>query len=168
MDLAAIEEIKRLKYRYFRTLDLKEWDAFGDCLAEDVVARYGTQAMDKPLHYDNRADVVAFMSENLGPGIITIHVANHPEIEVDGDTATGSWAFEDTVIVPGLQGPDPGRRLLRRHLPQGPGRRLADRVDEVRPDLRGDDVARRHPELQADRQPMGPEPPALSVSAGRS
>ena len=56
--------------------------------------------MDKPLHYDNRADVVAFMAENLGPGIITIHVANHPEIEVDGDTATGSWAFEDTVIVP--------------------------------------------------------------------
>lgn len=100
MDLAAIEEIKRLKYRYFRTLDLKLWDEFGDCLAEDVVARYGTQAMDKPLHYDNRADVVAFMSENLGTGIITIHIANHPEIDVDGDTAKGSWAFEDTVIVP--------------------------------------------------------------------
>ena len=100
MDLAAIEEIKRLKYRYFRTLDLKEWEEFGDCLAEDVVALYGTQAMDQPLHYDNRADVVAFMAENLGPGIITIHVANHPEIDVKGDTGTGSWAFEDTVIVP--------------------------------------------------------------------
>ena len=100
MDLAALEEIRRLKYRYFRTLDLKMWEEFGDCLAEDVVARYGTQAMDKPLHYDKRADVVAFMSENLGDGIITIHIANHPEIDVDGDTATGSWAFEDTVIVP--------------------------------------------------------------------
>lgn len=50
--------------------------------------------MEKPLHYDNRADVVAFMSENLGTGIITIHVANHPEIDVDGGTATGSWVFE--------------------------------------------------------------------------
>ena len=100
MDLAAIEEIKRLKYRYFRTLDLKMWDEFGDCLTEDVVARYGTQAMAEPLHYDDRKDVVAFMSENLGPGIITIHIANHPEIDVDGDSATGSWAFEDTVIVP--------------------------------------------------------------------
>jgi hypothetical protein len=100
MDLVAIEEIKRLKYRYFRTLDLKMWEGFGDCLTEDVVARYGTQAMDKPVHYDSRKDVVAFMSENLGPGIITIHIANHPEIDVDGDTATGSWAFEDTVIVP--------------------------------------------------------------------
>jgi len=100
MDLVSIEEIRQLKYRYFRTLDLKLWDEFGDCLAEDVVARYGTQAMDKPLHYDNRADVVEFMSGNLGPGIVTIHIASHPEISVDGDTATGSWGFEDTVIVP--------------------------------------------------------------------
>jgi hypothetical protein len=100
MDLASIEEIKRLKYRYFRSLDLKEWETFGDCLTEDVRARYGTQAMSEPLHYDNRADVVEFMSTNLGTGIITMHVAQHPDIEVDGDTATGSWGFEDTVIVP--------------------------------------------------------------------
>ena len=40
MDLASVEEIKRLKHRYFRTLDLKEWAAFGDCLASDVRARY--------------------------------------------------------------------------------------------------------------------------------
>jgi hypothetical protein len=100
MDLVAIEEIKRLKYRYFRSLDLKDWPAFGDCLATDVRAQYGTQAMGEPLHYDSRDAVVAFMTENLGPGVITIHIANHPEIDVDGDTATGSWAFEDTVIVP--------------------------------------------------------------------
>ena len=103
MDLAAIEEIRQLKYRYFRTLDLKQWDEFGDCLAEDVVARYGTQAMDKPLHFDNRADVVEFMAGNLGTDIISIHVASHPEIQVDGDTATGSWGFEDTVIVPAFE-----------------------------------------------------------------
>ena len=100
MDLVAIEEIKRLKHRYFRTLDLKKWDEYADCLAEDVDARYGTQAMGEPLHFDSRAGVVDYMAKNLGPGIITIHIANHPEIDVDGDTATGSWAFEDTVIVP--------------------------------------------------------------------
>ncbi len=102
MDLASIEEIRQLKYRYFRTLDLKLWDEFGDCLTEDVRARYGTQAMNEPLHYDTRADVVKFMTENLGPSIITIHIASHPEINVDEETgtATGSWGFEDTVIVP--------------------------------------------------------------------
>lgn len=100
MDLVAIEEIKRLKYRYFRTLDLKRWDEFADCLAEDVSARYGTQAMGEPLHFDSRDAVVEYMTANLGPSVITVHIANHPEIDVDGDTATGSWAFEDTVIVP--------------------------------------------------------------------
>ena len=99
-DLVALEEIKTLKYRYFRTLDLKQWEDFGDCLAHDVRAAYGTQAMGEPLHYETREAVVGFMTENLGPGVITMHIANHPEIEVEGDTATGSWAFEDTVIVP--------------------------------------------------------------------
>jgi len=103
MDISAVEEIKRLKYRYFRTLDLKLWDEFADCLTEDVQARYGTQAMGEPLHFDSREDVVAYMSKNLGPEVITIHIANHPEIDVDGATATGSWAFEDTVIVPAFK-----------------------------------------------------------------
>ena len=35
MDLESLEEIRQLKYRYFRTLDMKEWDDFGDCLADD-------------------------------------------------------------------------------------------------------------------------------------
>ena len=100
MDLASVEEIPRLQHRYFRTLDLKEWETFGDCLATDVRARYGTQAMGEPLHYDSREAVVEFMSMNLGPSVITMHVASHPEIVVDGDMASGTWAFEDTVIVP--------------------------------------------------------------------
>lgn len=103
MDFAAIEEIKRLKYRYFRTLDLKLWDEFGDCLAEDVQARYGTQAMGEPLLFDTRASVVEWMSQALGPGIITTHIASHPEIDVEGDVASGSWGFEDTVIVPAFK-----------------------------------------------------------------
>lgn len=100
MDLEAIEQIKRLKHRYFRTLDLKLWDEFGDCLAADIRARYGTMAMDEPLHFDSRDAVVEWMRGNLSNGTITMHVAQHPEIDVDGDSATASWAFEDTVIVP--------------------------------------------------------------------
>ena len=72
MELVAIEEIRQLKYRYFRTLDLKEWEEFGDCLADDISARYGTQAMSQPLHFDSRADVVAYMAENLSTSVISI------------------------------------------------------------------------------------------------
>lgn len=99
MDLAAIEQLRQLKYRYFRTLDLKRWDEFADTLAEDVVGDYGTHAYGEPLHFQGRSAIVEFMSARLGAGVITVHVANHPEIAVDGDTATGSWCFEDTVIA---------------------------------------------------------------------
>ncbi|MGV9614429.1 nuclear transport factor 2 family protein [Nocardia xishanensis] len=99
MDLAAIEAVRQLKYRYFRTLDLKLWAEFADTLAVDAVGRYGTHALGEPLALDGRAAITDFMRQNLGPGILTVHIANHPEITVDGDTATGSWAFEDTVIA---------------------------------------------------------------------
>ena len=32
MDLKTLEELKRLKYRYLRTLDSKQWDEFADTL----------------------------------------------------------------------------------------------------------------------------------------
>lgn len=100
MDLAALEEIRQLKYRYFRTLDLKRWDEFADTLASDIVAEYGTHALSDPLVFEGRDALAGFMSTTLGSAITTVHVANHPEITVTGDTATGSWCFEDTVIVP--------------------------------------------------------------------
>ncbi|WP_054813935.1 nuclear transport factor 2 family protein [Nocardia arizonensis] len=99
MDLAAVEDIRQLKYRYFRTLDLKEWDEFAQTLTEDASGRYGTHAMGEPLVFDGREAITAFMRSNLGPAIVTVHIADHPEIRVDGDHATGSWAFEDTVIA---------------------------------------------------------------------
>jgi hypothetical protein len=38
------------------------------------------------------------MRENLGPRLVTMHQCHHPEIAVDGDTATGRWYLEDKVI----------------------------------------------------------------------
>jgi len=46
-----------------------------------------------------RDEIVAFFRTQLGPGILTAHVAGQPEITVDGDTATGIWSFQDTVIA---------------------------------------------------------------------
>ncbi|MGO4203496.1 nuclear transport factor 2 family protein [Rhodococcus sp. TAF43] len=99
-ELAALEDLRQLKYRYFRTLDLKRWDEFADTLADDVVARYGTHALRDPLVFEGRDTLAGFMRDSLGPAVTTVHVANHPELTVDGSRASGSWAFEDTVIVP--------------------------------------------------------------------
>ena len=100
MDIVAIEEIKRLKYRYLRAVDQKRWDLLEAALTEDAVADYGTRAMGEPLVLTGRAAILEFLRRNLGGDRIrTFHFCGQPEIDVDGDEATGTWAFEDTVIV---------------------------------------------------------------------
>lgn len=99
MDLVALEEIRRLKYRYLRCVDLKRWDELAETLTADATTDYGTLVYGEPLTLSGRDEIVGFMQDKLGPEIITVHFASQPEIEVDGDTATGTWCFEDTVIV---------------------------------------------------------------------
>jgi hypothetical protein len=103
MDLIALEQLRRLKYRFFRTLDLKDWASFADTLTEDVVGNYGTQVYGDRLRLDGRDTIAGFMQERLPTTITTMHVAHHPELEVQGDEAEGSWAIEDTVIVTDLR-----------------------------------------------------------------
>ena len=94
MDHDTIRAIEQLKFRYLRTLDLKQWDEFSDTLTDDVTTSYGAH-----LSCSGRDQVVEFMRTSLGPAIITVHQCHHPEIVVDGDTATGTWYLEDKVIV---------------------------------------------------------------------
>jgi ketosteroid isomerase-like protein len=98
-DLVTLEEIRQLKYRYLRAVDTKDWDLLASTFTQDGVADYGTPAMGKPLVLTGRDAIVGFMRDNLGPGIITVHAAGQPEITLDGDTATGMWCFQDTVIA---------------------------------------------------------------------
>jgi len=99
MDLAALEEIRRVKYRYLRCVDLKLWDEIAEVFTPDATAGYGTPALGEPVSLTGRAEIVAFLRDKLGPGIITVHVASQPEIDIEGDTASGTWSFEDTVIA---------------------------------------------------------------------
>ena len=86
MDTAAdLEAIRRLKYAYFRTLDLKQFDELGMLLTEDATASYedGNTVLE---------------GRN---GIVTEHHGHHPEIDFTSDAnATGTWYLQDRVIVP--------------------------------------------------------------------
>ena len=99
MDLAALEEIRRVKYRYLRCVDLKLWDEIAEVFTPDATAGYGTPALGEPVSLTGRAEIVGFLRDKLGPGIITVHFASQPEIDIEGDTASGTWSFEDTVIA---------------------------------------------------------------------
>jgi hypothetical protein len=95
MDLVVLEEVKQLKYRYLRTLDLKLWREFEDTFVPEATADYG-----EGLRFDGRAEIVAFMRDSLGPQMITLHHCHHPEIQLDGDQARGRWYLEDKVLMP--------------------------------------------------------------------
>jgi hypothetical protein len=102
-DLAKIEAIKRLKARYFRLLDTKQWDAWGEVFTEDAVLRveinvttYGGEP-DIRSAYDGRAairDGVRGLIHNT----LTVHHGHMPEIELTSPTtAKGIWAMEDIL-----------------------------------------------------------------------
>jgi hypothetical protein len=142
MDLATLEEIRQVKYRYLRCVDLKLWDELAEVFTPDATVDYGTPAYGEPLKIAGRDEIVGFLRAKLGPDMITVHRAGQPEITVDpsGGTASGTWSFEDTVIAT-------EHRIVIVGLLPGPirawrGRPLADRAHRVRAHLRGDAVAR--------------------------
>lgn len=98
-DLQMIEEIRALKYRYLRAVDLKLWEELAETLCVDVVADYGSPSGGAPLSFEGRDGLVAHLSTALAGRIATQHTVTQPEIVVSGDEATGTWSMQDTVIA---------------------------------------------------------------------
>lgn len=106
-----IEAIKRLKARYFRALDTKDWDGFRDVFVEEP--QIGPIENGFPDYLlalrppeargivDNDTGLDAFVDRNrrfIGP-LITTHHGHQPEIELTDDgEATGIWAMEDVLV----------------------------------------------------------------------
>ena len=95
----ALEDIRQLKYRYLRCVDLKLWDEIAGVFTEDASADYGTHAVRGQLSLRGREQIVGYLRDNLGPQIITVHRCGQPELTIEGDKARGTWSFEDTVIA---------------------------------------------------------------------
>jgi hypothetical protein len=95
-DLVEIELIKRVKYAYFRCLDLKRWDEIGELFTKDATCAYSAGAYS----FEGRDAIVEFFRKAMGrETFLSSHKAHHPEIDLTGpDTATGVWALEDIVI----------------------------------------------------------------------
>lgn len=91
-----MDQICRLKYRFVRCLDTKQWDELQSCFAEDGTADLDGRAFAEP------AALVAHLRETLGGGTITMHQVHSPEIDLDQqdpDAATGRWYLQDKVIA---------------------------------------------------------------------
>ena len=99
-DLVEFEQIKRLKYRYVRCLDLKLFDEIRTCFVDTATASYGGGAYT----YEGLDAIIGFLSTSMGSTkMLTSHKVHHPEIELTGpDTATATWALDDVVVLADL------------------------------------------------------------------
>ncbi len=90
-----IEAIRRLKARYFRLMDTKDWDGMREVFTDDVVidtAEAGGQVAR------GADEFMAFLREALGDAV-TVHQGHMPEIDLTSETtATGIWALHDIII----------------------------------------------------------------------
>jgi ketosteroid isomerase-like protein len=97
--LADLEEIKALKARYFRLMDTKQWDAWGDVFTEDCIMHSGPPEAP-PVH--GRAAIVPYVRGHI-EHVVTVHHGHMPEIAfVDATRATGTWAMFDQLRGPGF------------------------------------------------------------------
>lgn len=95
--LEDIEAIKRLKYRYWRCLDLKLWDELAGCFATDARVSYG----EGQYSFEGVDAIMKFLRESLGRerGSVTLHHGHHPEITLTGETtATATWALDNYMF----------------------------------------------------------------------
>ncbi len=94
-ELVEIELIKRLKYAYLRCIDQKDFGGLTELFAPDATAAYSGGRYV----YEGRDAIVRFIETNMGRTTMhSSHRVHHPEIDVDGDEATGTWALEDTIV----------------------------------------------------------------------
>jgi SnoaL-like domain len=99
--LLAVEEIKRLKARYFRCMDTKDWGGLASVFAADAVMDMSEEAGAAPgdlSHITRGAAAIAAMAQAGMEGVQTVHHGHMPEIEIlSPTTAQGVWAMEDRL-----------------------------------------------------------------------
>ncbi len=97
--LEEIEQIKKLKARYFRLMDMKLWEEWGKVFTEDATVHVITMA-DLEVFWEGRQQIVTNNSSSLN-NVTTVHQGHMPEIEMTSETtATGIWAMSDYLVFP--------------------------------------------------------------------
>jgi hypothetical protein len=94
--LLDYEQIRQLKYRYFRAVDCHDWALLAQCLTSDCTARlYGGKYA-----YDGRDAFVASLKALIGkPTFLTMHHGHHPELTLTTPhRAHGIWYLEDHAV----------------------------------------------------------------------
>jgi hypothetical protein len=102
--LVAIEDVKRLKARYFRCLDTKDWAGFAALFTPDAVMDVSADVGDgggPDSGVIRGNEVIAGFVRDMVGDVLTVHHGHTPEIEITSPTiARGVWAMEDELRWP--------------------------------------------------------------------
>ena len=96
LDLEAIELIKQLKARYFRFIDTRDIAGLQAVFTEDATATF--KGADYDFDLKGWPALEAFYKKSFTPQAFGMHNGHHPEISVEGDTATGIWYLQDIFV----------------------------------------------------------------------
>ncbi len=107
-ELLIAEEIRTLKAKYCYCLDLKDWDGYAELftpnaslITDTAVSTLGGDPKSAP-EIRGRPAIRKMVSEMLA-NALTVHQCHTPIIEItSASTATGIWAMEDIVRMPGF------------------------------------------------------------------
>ncbi|HWK49981.1 MAG TPA: nuclear transport factor 2 family protein [Steroidobacter sp.] len=97
-ETAALEAhlaISKVKARYCRMLDTKDWSGFGALFTEDFVLDV-SEGTSLPV-IRGRAAALEQVQTLVGSAR-TVHQVHTPEIDVQGDEAHVIWAMQDRVV----------------------------------------------------------------------
>jgi hypothetical protein len=94
--LDEIQAICRLKSRYFRLLDTKQWDELRTIFVDDLV--FEDEAKGRT--FESADEFLAFLRERHAISL-SAHQGFMPEIDIESDSrARGIWSMTDRVVLP--------------------------------------------------------------------
>lgn len=95
--LSAIEEIKRLKAKYFLGVDTQDWDLIRREVITGDVSFQLSEFREEP--YIGADKVLGMFNAGLA-GKKSVHHGHMPVVELQSESeATGIWAMEDRIYI---------------------------------------------------------------------
>ncbi|EEA02644.1 conserved hypothetical protein [Burkholderia sp. H160] len=89
-----VEAIKILRSRYFRAMDMGDYDTYRSLLTEDLIT--DLKGANYHFQYNNREDFIEAVSSALNADMACRHLGHHPEITITSpNTAEGVWYLQD-------------------------------------------------------------------------
>lgn len=92
--LLAIEEIRNLKHKYFRAIDMADYELLSTIFTDDITVDYrgGTYRWQA----SGRDEIITSMKYSFHDQTCAMHTGHHPEIEIiDSNNAEGLWYLHD-------------------------------------------------------------------------